>query len=296
MTKEEYNNLLQSDYWRGYSYSIIKERNFTCQDCGRKYPNMRNMLQVHHLVYRDVNPWSYKPEEVIVLCKECHQKRHGIYQTPDIEEICESIDNVSVYSIYHKPRRNWIRFTLLGCIVAVIINFVSSNTPKKQITTDNKEIPTTNNNSSTSKVKVKSVRKTNENLEIPVVPTKEDVIISVPIEAESTLTSIIDNEAESYIKSFEEDNHAKVVKQARRAGVSTEGTTDEILERINHAKAVKQAKRAGVSTEGTTDEILDRINHAKVVKQAKRAGVSTEGTTKEILERIKQKNMGDHIK
>ena len=41
MTKEEYNNLLQSDYWRGYSYSIIKERNFTCQDCGRKYPNMR---------------------------------------------------------------------------------------------------------------------------------------------------------------------------------------------------------------------------------------------------------------
>ena len=108
--------------------------------------------------------------------------------------------------------------------------------------------------------------------------------------------SIIDNEAESYIKSFEEDNHAKVVKQARRAGVSTEGTTDEILERINHAKAVKQAKRAGISTEGTTDEILDRINHAKVVKQAKRAGVSTEGTTKEILERIKQKNIDKHTK
>jgi len=269
MNKEEYNNLLQSDYWRGYSYSIIKERNFTCQDCGRKYPNMRNMLQIHHLVYRDANPWSYKPEEDIVLCKECHQKRHGIYQTPDIEEICESIDEVSVYSIYHKSRRKWIRFALLGCILAVIINFVSSNTPKEQVTTDDKEIPTTNNNSSTSKVNVKSVRKTNENLEIPVVTTKEDVIISVPIETESTPTSIIDNEAESYIKSFEEENHAKVVKLARRAGVSTEGTTDEILERINHAKVVKQAKRAGVSTEGTTEEII---------------------------ERIKQKNMGNHKK
>lgn len=70
----------------------------------------------------------------------------------------------------------------------------------------------------------------------------------------------------------------------------------QILERINHAKAVKQAKRAGVSTEGTTEEILDRINHAKVVKQAKRAGVSTEGTTKEILERIKQKNIDKHKK
>lgn len=152
----------------------------------------------------------------------------------------------------------------MGCILAAIINFVSSNTPKEQVTTDDKEIPTTNNNSSTSKVNVKSVRKTNENLEIPVVTTKEDVIISVPIETESTPTSIIDNEAESYIKSFEEENHAKVVKLARRAGVSTEGTTDEILERINHAKVVKQAKRAGVSTEGTTEEIIERIKQKDI--------------------------------
>ena len=74
MTKEEYEKLLQSDYWKGYSYSLIKERNFTCEDCGRSFPNMRNMLQVHHLVYRDANPWSYKPEELIVLCKECHKR------------------------------------------------------------------------------------------------------------------------------------------------------------------------------------------------------------------------------
>ena len=51
-----------------------------------------------------------------------------------------------------------------------------------------------------------------------------------------------------------------------------------------------------MSTEGTTDEILERINHAKVVKQAKRAGVSTEGTTEEIIERIKQKNIDNHKK
>jgi hypothetical protein len=87
MTKEEYDNLLQSDYWKGYSYSLIKERNFTCEDCGRSFPNMRNLLQVHHLIYKDANPWSYKPEELIVLCKECHQKRHGIY--PDSEPVAE---------------------------------------------------------------------------------------------------------------------------------------------------------------------------------------------------------------
>ena len=78
MTKEEYEKLLKSDYWKGYSYSLIKERNFTCADCGRQFLNERNKLQVHHLVYRDVNPWSYRPDEVVVLCEECHKRRHGI--------------------------------------------------------------------------------------------------------------------------------------------------------------------------------------------------------------------------
>lgn len=83
MTKEEYERLLQSDYWKGYSYSLIKERNFTCEDCGRSFPNERNRLQVHHLVYRDVNPWSYRPEEVVVLCEECHRRRHGLHSEPE---------------------------------------------------------------------------------------------------------------------------------------------------------------------------------------------------------------------
>ena len=93
---------------------------------------------------------------------------------------------------------------------------------------------------------------------------------------------------------LEERTHADVVKQAKRAGVSTEGSTSEILERITHADVVKQAKRAGVSTEGSTSEILERITHADVVKQAKRAGVSTEGSTSEILERITRKSLEEY--
>ena len=68
-------------------------------------------------------------------------------------------------------------------------------------------------------------------------------------------------------------------------------STIELMERRNHAEVVKQAKRAGVSSEGTTLEIMERINHAEVVKQAKRAGVSTEGTTLEIMERINRKEL-----
>ena len=90
---------------------------------------------------------------------------------------------------------------------------------------------------------------------------------------------------------IERRTHENVVKQARRAGVSTEGTTSEIIDRITHANIVKQAKRAGVSTEGTTSEIIDRITHANVVEQAKRAGVSTEGTTSDIIDRITRKNL-----
>lgn len=83
MTKQEYKQLLNTDYWKGYSYAIIKERNFTCQDCNKYFPGQRNKLQIHHLKYKgnDTKPWSYDPDEIIVLCDECHRKRHGITNT-----------------------------------------------------------------------------------------------------------------------------------------------------------------------------------------------------------------------
>lgn len=93
MTKQEYKDLLESDYWKGFSFSIIKERNFTCEDCGAYYPGERNKLQVHHLVYRDINPWSYAPEEMVVLCRECHEKRHGITH-PVEQEVDVASDDI----------------------------------------------------------------------------------------------------------------------------------------------------------------------------------------------------------
>ena len=68
-------------------------------------------------------------------------------------------------------------------------------------------------------------------------------------------------------------------------------SNSDLLEKKTHASVVKQAQRAGVSTEGSTSEILDRITHASVVKQAQRAGVSTEGTTSEIMDRISRKQL-----
>ena len=36
MTKEEYKSVLNSEYWRRYSDAIVKERDWTCEDCGKK--------------------------------------------------------------------------------------------------------------------------------------------------------------------------------------------------------------------------------------------------------------------
>ena len=149
MTKEEYEKLLQSDYWKGYSYSLIKERNFTCEDCGRSFPNMRNMLQVHHLVYRDANPWSYKPEELIVLCKECHQKRHGIYSDEEVileeettnEKVSELpytntyTEEMSKRYAYDKPPRNnrkWFKYVVLGYVIIYLFYLVLKDDSKEQ--------------------------------------------------------------------------------------------------------------------------------------------------------------------
>ena len=35
------------------------------------------MLNVHHLTYHNDNkPWQYDKEELLLLCRDCHAKRH----------------------------------------------------------------------------------------------------------------------------------------------------------------------------------------------------------------------------
>lgn len=341
MTKEEYGRLLQSDYWKGYSYSLIKERNFTCADCGRTFYNERNKLQVHHLVYRDVNPWSYNPDEVVVLCEECHKKRHGIVSPPPIPPNPYAVTSVSstgentwassFQSRYDKgfgsynsdvPRR---RFKFPYLLLALLLPFVLyvglqklalpqiSNVSYEDedlfYTSMEKEksddgIRRRKTNGKGKKEEADKSGKTNKSFpkvegdakEVITAPTvsPDEVLPEVPTDNPYSDGVVRPPRTKgrsepTSIELLEQRNHAEVVKQAKRAGVSTQGSTTDILERINHAEVVKQAKRAGVSTQGSTIDILERINHAEVVKQAKRAGVSIQGSTTDILERINRK-------
>ena len=368
MTKEEYEKLLQSDYWKGFSYSLIKERNFTCEDCGRRFYNQRNKLQVHHLVYRDINPWSYKPEEMVVLCEECHKKRHGIWQDPVqeestthshvpfgdyaksysySEEIKEERPHHSTFQseadrwgnpigmgngdkvkdrnpFPEEPQNkfNW-KYVLCGLLLLLALTFgwnkfsqLTSNENREQIETNqseerrNEDKPSSVNASAQSQDREFKIKKTDnsdakttdktivekhsvssEQMSNPKTPSESYSGEDLNEVSETQKTKKETQRELTTLEILERRNHEEVVKEARRAGVSAEGSTTDILERINHAEVVKQAKRAGVSTEGSTTDILERINHAEVVKQAKRVGVSTEGSTTDILERINRKEL-----
>lgn len=327
MTREEYEKLLKSDYWKGYSYSLIKERNFTCQDCGRQFPNERNKLHVHHLVYRDVNPWSYRPDEVVVLCEECHKKRHGIKdssQQPIQDNLFGDLDSSSNESRnartvntsnkryyrndgYQQSSRRVCRFKfryilyalLLLCVLLIEWDevFKTPAVKKEVVPTIEKE---EGYKASTTKKKASSpsVNQTEEKQSIQFLDEQTfDNAEYSECEQQEPLDQVDESLEElSTLELLERKNHADVVRRAQQAGVSTEGTTLEIMERINHADVVKRAQRAGVSTEGTTLEILERINHADVVKRAKQMGVSTEGTTLDIIERINRKSIEERYR
>ena len=323
MTREEYERLLQSPYWKGYSYSLIKERNFTCQDCGRSFPNERNKLQVHHLVYRDASPWSYDPDELVVLCEECHKKRHGIIpETAPVEEskALETDNYTRSYSSDYNtsetdvrpitrryptyyPRKRKKRTGVLAfvCLLAAFLIFANPGAKK---TEDNKVSSTPaktavkNNQKKTKKVTPvvnnKPIKIT-ESGSTPIISAQEVVLPNEPVKE-----SVRDVVGEPSIDQTTEiqsldlpptidisgDVPVEVAKPTEPVDESRELTTLELLERKNHENAVRMAQRAGVSTEGTTAEILERITHANAVKQAQRAGVSPEGSTSEILERV----------
>jgi hypothetical protein len=73
--QRQYRKFLQSDFWKRLSKEK-KDLVGKCEECGES-----NDLESHHLVYRD--DW-YKtlPEDLQVLCCECHRKIHGVPNKP----------------------------------------------------------------------------------------------------------------------------------------------------------------------------------------------------------------------
>lgn len=73
-SKKSPQSYYHSKEWKQIASNIKRERGYTCQHCGWKSYDGRG-LNVHHIVPRS-RGGSDEPNNLVVLCKECHARIH----------------------------------------------------------------------------------------------------------------------------------------------------------------------------------------------------------------------------
>lgn len=68
----EYNKYLKSPKWKEFRLLIIRLYDHSCQRCKNRFS--KRFLQIHHLHYGTLG--NEKPEDVLLVCKPCHEKIH----------------------------------------------------------------------------------------------------------------------------------------------------------------------------------------------------------------------------
>lgn len=69
-----YHEQLCDKRWHEFRLYVIRLKNNSCELCGSS-----DRLNVHHKEYvKGKMAWDYKMKEVMLLCRECHKKMHGI--------------------------------------------------------------------------------------------------------------------------------------------------------------------------------------------------------------------------
>lgn len=72
ITKAQYNKYIDSEIWKELRMHIAKQRNFTCERCGKV---LLKGYHIHHLTYERFK--HEKDEDLMFLCPECHDKIHN---------------------------------------------------------------------------------------------------------------------------------------------------------------------------------------------------------------------------
>lgn len=70
VAERTYQDYLRTDHWRSIRARKLQQSDYKCQLCGCK-----ESLEVHHNTYCRVG--SEDMSDLIVLCRECHEKHHG---------------------------------------------------------------------------------------------------------------------------------------------------------------------------------------------------------------------------
>ncbi len=69
--KQKYKAFLKTDYWKSVRIKVFLRDNKTCQKCGSK-----KKLEAHHLTYKHHRNEMKYLEDLITLCRDCHEKEH----------------------------------------------------------------------------------------------------------------------------------------------------------------------------------------------------------------------------
>lgn len=105
--KEIYAELLKDPRWQKKRLEVMQRDNFTCQHCGAQDKE----LQVHHLIYhKDYKPWEYQSDELITLCRKCHE--------------VESEYNSSVYKDFVELKESFKRRGFSMSLLSSCLNFL----------------------------------------------------------------------------------------------------------------------------------------------------------------------------
>ena len=81
--KALYEKYLKTEHWRARREIALRDAHQRCQDCGRG-PEETGPLEVHHLTYARL--FQEKPEDLRVLCRDCHGRRHGYLGEEDMQD------------------------------------------------------------------------------------------------------------------------------------------------------------------------------------------------------------------
>jgi hypothetical protein len=69
-----YEQYLDTPHWHRTRYEAIQRADYTCEECHAYRPRMTH-LEVHHLTY--ARRGKELPDDLRVLCSDCHAKVHG---------------------------------------------------------------------------------------------------------------------------------------------------------------------------------------------------------------------------
>lgn len=68
----EYRVYIQSDEWKRTRQHFIKQRGRKCEQCGTYGP-----VELHHKTYKHFKNELMHPEDVQLLCNDCHFWKHN---------------------------------------------------------------------------------------------------------------------------------------------------------------------------------------------------------------------------